>query len=94
MRKVLQKLQDQPDRSARFRTVIALIIGEEEFLWEGCIEGMIITEARGEAGFGYDPVFVPNGYTKTFAELGADEKNAISHRGEAIRKLKQLVDAK
>lgn len=94
MRKVLQKLQDQPDRSARFRTVIALIIGEEEFLLEGCIEGVIITEARGEAGFGYDPVFVPNGYTKTFAELGADEKNAISHRGEAIRKLKQLVDAK
>ena len=94
MRKVLFELQSQTDRSARFRTVIALITGEEEYLLEGIIEGSIIHEARGETGFGYDPIFVPKGYTQTFAELGIEVKNAISHRAEAIRKLKQWIDAK
>ena len=94
MQKVLRELQDQTDRSARFRTVIALIIGEEEYLLEGSIEGVIICEPRGTAGFGYDPIFVPKGYAETFAELGADIKNTISHRAEAIKKLKQLIDAK
>jgi len=94
MNKVLYELQNQTDRSARFRTVIALIIGEEEYLLEGIVEGSIIHEPRGEAGFGYDPVFVPKGYTDTFAEMGADVKNTISHRAEAINKLKQLIDAK
>ena len=94
MRKVLCELQNQTDRSARFRTVIALITDEEEYLLEGVVEGSIIHEARGEAGFGYDPIFVPQGYTQTFAELGIEVKNAISHRAEAIRKLKHLVDAK
>jgi len=94
MRKVLDELQNQTDRSARFRTVIALITGEEEYLLEGSIEGTIICEARGKAGFGYDPIFVPQGYPETFAEMNADVKNSISHRAEAIKKLKQLVNAK
>ena len=94
MRKVLFELQSQTDRSARFRTVIALILGEDEYLLEGTVEGLIIDEARGETGFGYDPVFVPQGFTETFAELGAEAKNTISHRAEAVRKLKQLIDEK
>ena len=94
MRKALDELQNQTDRSARFRTVIALIIGEEEYLLEGSIEGTIICEPRGKAGFGYDPIFVPQGYSETFAEMSADVKNSISHRAEAIKKLKQLVNAK
>ena len=94
MRKALLELQNQTDRSARFRTVIALIIGEEEYLLDGAVEGVIIEEPRGDAGFGYDPIFVPQGYEKTFAELGEDIKNTISHRAEAIKKLKKLIDAK
>ena len=94
MRKVLSELQNETDRSARFRTVIALIIGDDEYLMEGAVEGIIISEARGEAGFGYDPIFVPNGFKDTFAELGAEAKNTISHRAEAIKKLKQLIDEK
>ena len=93
MRKVLLELQNQTNRSARFRTVIALIKDGEEYLLEGIVEGSIIHEARGEAGFGYDPIFVPEGYRQTFAELGIEVKNAISHRAEAIRKLKHLIDA-
>ena len=94
IRKVLQELQDQTDRSACFRTVIALITGEEEYLFEGIVEGTIINEARGETGFGYDPIFVPQGFTETFAELGAEAKNTISHRAEAIIKLKHFINAK
>jgi len=94
IRRVLTELQNHTDRSARFRTVIALILGEEEYILDGIINGIIINEARGETGFGYDPVFVPNGYIKTFAELGAEEKNKISHRAEAVKKLKQLIDEK
>jgi len=94
MRKALDELQNQTDRSARFRTVIALITGEEEYLLEGSIEGTIVCEARGNAGFGYDPIFVPHGYSETFAEMSADVKNSISHRAEAIKKLKQLVNGK
>jgi XTP/dITP diphosphohydrolase len=94
MRKALDELQNQTDRSARFRTVIALIIGEKEYIIDGIVEGVIINEARGEAGFGYDPIFVPEGYTDTFAEMEAGVKNSISHRAEAVIKLKQLLDAK
>ena len=94
IRKVLEEMQNKTDRSARFRTVIALIIGEEEYLLEGIVEGSINHEPRGNHGFGYDPVFVPQGFTETFAELGIELKNKISHRAEAIRKLKQLIDAK
>ena len=94
VRKVLGEMEDQSDRSARFRTVIALIIGEEEYLMDGIVEGTIIREPRGEAGFGYDPIFIPEGYTETFAEMRFDVKNAISHRAEAIKKLKRLTDEK
>jgi XTP/dITP diphosphohydrolase len=94
VRKVLGELQGQTDRSARFRTVIALIIGNEEYFLDGVVEGTITCEPRGEAGFGYDPVFIPKGYTETFAEMSADVKNGISHRAEAVKKLKQMIDAK
>jgi len=92
MAKVLHEMKNQANRTARFRTVIAFITGEKEYLLEGIIDGIIIDEARGEAGFGYDPIFVPHGYTDTFAELGEAVKNTISHRAEAIKKLKQLTD--
>jgi len=94
IRKALFELQGKTDRSARFRTVIALITSEDEYILEGIIDGIIIDEPRGETGFGYDPIFVPDGFTETFAELGAEAKNEISHRAEATKKLKQLIDAK
>lgn len=86
-RKLLLELEGESDRRAQFRTVIAFIdqFGEEHF-FEGVCRGEIIKERRGEKGFGYDPVFVPEGYQKTFAELSSDEKNRISHRGLAIQK--------
>jgi XTP/dITP diphosphohydrolase len=92
MLKALDELKGKTDRSARFRTVIALIIGGNEYLFEGVVEGNIIEEARGTAGFGYDPVFIPDGFAKTFAELGAEIKNKISHRAEAVIKLKHFLD--
>ena len=84
---VLQKMQGITDRSARFRTVISLIIGNEEHLFEGIVNGTIRTEKSGEEGFGYDPIFEPEGYNITFAEMGLEEKNTISHRGRAMEKL-------
>ena len=92
--KLLQELGNKTDRSARFRTVIALIQDGKEHLFEGVIEGEIIREERGTAGFGYDSLFVPRNYTKTFAELGMDVKNAISHRAEAVNQLKLFLDEK
>ena len=87
MKLLLENLKDKEDRQARFRTVIALIEGEAEHLFEGIVEGEIIKEPKGNSGFGYDPIFVPAGYNKTFAEMSADEKNSISHRGRAVAKL-------
>lgn len=87
MRKVLQKLEGIENRKAQFRTVISLISGGKEYLFEGTVRGEIIREERGTAGFGYDPVFVPEGYDKTFAELGDEIKNKISHRAIAVNKL-------
>ncbi len=87
MLKVLQKLQGKTNRKARFRTVIALIINGKEYLFEGIINGKIITSKRGKSGFGYDPIFIPEGYNKTFAELGDEIKNKISHRAIAVNKL-------
>ena len=87
MQKVLENLKGKNDRSACIRTCIALITGNNEYLFEGKIEGEIITEKKGESGFGYDPIFVPDGYTQTFAELGNDIKNKISHRALAVKKL-------
>lgn len=85
--KLLINLADKPDRSARFRAVISLLIEGEETLFEGICEGQIIDEKRGEMGFGYDPVFIPAGTDKTFAEMRMEEKSLYSHRGKATEKL-------
>ena len=90
MAKLLAGLDGKSDRRARFRTVVALITDEEEGreeLFEGIVTGEIIKEKRGAGGFGYDPVFRPDGYDKTFAELGHEVKNKISHRALAVAKL-------
>lgn len=85
--KVLKELSRAKNRKARFRTIIALVLGKEQFIFEGRVEGRIINERRGSGGFGYDSVFVPDGFEKTFAEMSLYEKNTISHRAEATRKL-------
>ena len=84
MQKLLKNLSGKENRNARFRTVISLIWEGEEHFFEGIVEGTILTEKHGSEGFGYDPIFQPNGYSKSFAELSMDEKNAISHRGKAV----------
>jgi XTP/dITP diphosphohydrolase len=89
--KLLGLMKDKSDRRARFRTVIALIIDKKEFLFEGTVPGTIIDERRGKKGFGYDPVFLPEGKTLTFAEMDLDEKNQISHRALAFEKLKLFL---
>lgn len=86
-RLLLKNLEGETNRRARFRTAICLIEGGEERLFEGIVEGHIIDHESGSEGFGYDPLFVPEGYDCTFAEMSGDEKNAISHRGCAVRKL-------
>ncbi|NLJ82965.1 MAG: non-canonical purine NTP diphosphatase [Bacteroidales bacterium] len=87
MNKVLQELQGVSDRSARFRTLVALIWKGKEHIFEGIIEGNIISSKKGGEGFGYDPIFQPNTYDITFAEMEMSEKNRISHRGLATAKL-------
>lgn len=87
MQKLLHEMKGMENRKAHFRTVIALILHGKEYLFEGIVNGTIIGEKRGTDGFGYDPVFVPDTYADTFAELGNDVKNKISHRAEATRKL-------
>ncbi len=89
MEKLLQKLEGVSNRKARFRTVVALIIGGEEHLFEGVVNGEILLDRKGNGGFGYDSVFQPDGYTMTFAEMESSLKNKISHRANAV---KQLVD--
>jgi XTP/dITP diphosphohydrolase len=91
MEKVLAELKGVENRKARFRTVISLIIDGEEKLFEGIVEGRIIDVKRGDKGFGYDPVFVPDGYDRTFAELELSIKNSISHRVRAVEKLAQYL---
>jgi XTP/dITP diphosphohydrolase len=91
VRKVLDKLKGETNRNAQFRTVIALIINGQINYFEGIVKGRIIEEGRGEAGFGYDPIFIPNGFTKTFAELGNEEKNKISHRARAVEEMKKFL---
>ena len=87
VRKLLAALDGVADRRARFRTVIAFVTdGGQEYLFEGEVGGHIATEEHGAGGFGYDPIFTPDGYDRTFAQLSADEKNAISHRGRAVRR--------
>lgn len=91
--KLLSKLADKTDRTARFRTVISLIIDGRETLFEGICEGSIIKEKRGEQGFGYDPVFIPAGAAKTFAEMTMQEKNQFSHRKKAVEKLVAFLNS-
>lgn len=87
VRKLLAALDGVADRRARFRTVIAFVTdGGQEHLFEGEVGGHIATEEHGAGGFGYDPIFTPDGYDRTFAQLSADEKNTISHRGRAVRR--------
>ena len=85
--KLLRDLAGAADRSARFRTVVAFVEDDEVRLFEGVCPGRILEEERGAGGFGYDALFVPEGETRTFAELTQEEKNAVSHRGRALRKL-------
>lgn len=91
--KVLSLLGKSTNRKARFRTVIALIVDNNEFLFEGIATGNIISERRGNMGFGYDPVFVPDGHNRTFAEMDLNEKNEISHRAKAFEKLKTFLNS-
>jgi XTP/dITP diphosphohydrolase len=89
--KLLALMAGTSNRKARFRTVIALIMDGNEQLFEGIVEGNIICEKRGKEGFGYDPVFIPEGKEKTFAEMPLNEKNLISHRARAFEKLKEFL---
>lgn len=91
MTRLLNELKDKNNRNAQFRTVIALLIGEEELLFEGIVKGHIIKERQGCEGFGYDPIFVPDGYSDSFAQLGMDVKNKISHRARATAKLVEFL---
>ena len=91
MNKVLELLHGQENRTACFRTVISLILGGKEYLFEGRVDGQILTEKRGLSGFGYDPIFQPHGYDQTFAEMPIKLKNQISHRGKAVKKLVEFV---
>jgi XTP/dITP diphosphohydrolase len=92
MKKLLHELDGKENRKAQFKTVIALILDGKEYLFEGIIKGEIIKEKRGGAGFGYDPIFVPEGYNQTFAEMGDEIKNKISHRAIAINKLCEFLE--
>ena len=87
MDKLLMELDGVENRKARFRTVVALVIGNEKHVFEGVVNGTILTERHGDGGFGYDPLFRPDGYDCTFAEMSLEEKNKISHRAQAIDKL-------
>lgn len=87
MQKVLEELRGEENRDAIFRTAISLVIDGKEYQFEGFVEGQIIPERWGEDGFGYDPIFLPDGFEKSFAQMTMEEKSAISHRGEAARKL-------
>lgn len=91
IRKVLTMMGDAKNRKARFRTIIALILEDKEYIFEGVAEGKIIKKERGNDGFGYDPVFIPDGQNITFAEMSLDEKNRISHRAIAFEKLKTFL---
>ena len=92
--KVLYELSGIKNRRARFRTVIALILDRSTYYFEGIVNGVIITERKGEKGFGYDPVFLPDGYSSTFAEMPLSEKNKISHRARAVKKLVEFLNLK
>jgi XTP/dITP diphosphohydrolase len=90
---VLARLEGKTDRKARFKTVISLILEGKEHLFEGIIEGEISLQQSGKRGFGYDPIFIPEGYEISFAEMSAEEKNKISHRAKAMEKLIQFLNS-
>ena len=90
-RLLLERLQGEENRAAQFRTAVALILGGQEYLFEGIVRGEIALEQHGEGGFGYDPLFFPEGGDLTFAQMSSEEKNAISHRGRAVRKLAEFL---
>ena len=87
MNKVLLNLEGKNDRNARFRTAICLSLNGEQHLFEGMVDGVILTEECGDKGFGYDPIFKPDGFDESFAEMTMGQKNRISHRGKAVQKL-------
>jgi XTP/dITP diphosphohydrolase len=90
-KKVLKLMKGKKNRSAKFRTIIALILDDSEYLFEGAITGKIINQKRGTKGFGYDPIFIPDGKKSTFAEMTMNDKNMISHRALAFEKLKMFL---
>ena len=92
--KLLNVLKDETNRKAQFIIVIAVILDGKTYFFEGIIHGTITKSPQGEGGFGYDPIFIPDGYDKTFAELPADVKNKISHRAIAMEKFKQFINSK
>lgn len=92
MNKLLENLKDKTNRNAQFKTVIALNFNNEQHLFEGIAKGKIISEKKGDKGFGYDPIFVPEGFTSTFAEMEMTEKAKLSHRGIATRKLIEFLN--
>ena len=91
IQKILSELENKTNRKAQFRTVICLNIDENQYLFEGTCKGEILTRKQGGKGFGYDPIFKPEGYSTSFAEMSSEEKNKISHRGIAIQKLVQFL---
>lgn len=90
-KKVLKLMEGKKNRRAKFRTVIALILNDSEYLFDGIVSGTVLDEERGTGGFGYDPIFVPEGENMTFAEMSLIEKNRISHRAKAFEKLKSFL---
>lgn len=94
MKLLLERMADKDNRKAHFSTVIALVMGGEEHVFEGRVDGTIAREPSGCGGFGYDPVFVPENSGRTFSEMTAEEKNSISHRGRATRKLMEFLARK
>ena len=91
-RLLLERMEGKENRGAQFRTAMALILDGEEYLFEGVVRGKILTKECGNGGFGYDPLFAPEGHSESFAEMSAEEKNAISHRGRAVRKLAEFLN--
>ena len=94
MKKVLQEMQNIPERQARFRTVIALILGDKEYLFEGIVNGEILTSKHGQKGFGYDPIFYYPECQCTTAQMDPEMKNELSHRGKALRKMREVIEKK
>ena len=94
LQKILTELKGKDDRSAFYKAVICLVWNEEVYYFDGICEGRIIEEKRGDGGFGYDPVFIPDGYDMTFGELPLDIKNRVSHRGKAVKKMVEWLTQK